>query len=218
MAKVKLSDYCKNNGISYVTGYRWFKEGKFPGKIEQTDTGTILVEENDLNNSEENHIMSMFLKKIIEFSKNNSTIEDFAAFILSNFSLKLKNTHKIKPKPEEIQKHFQKFLKSKEEKPKVNNMLLVEPDEFDKLITQSESDVLKEDQQADIDNEELSLNLLNMINDSSKDIFIPKSNINEANDERDKTVDVICNYFKPTQKEINYSESLEVGKIIIDNY
>lgn len=98
---VKLSDYCKNNGISYITGYRWFKENKLPVPAYQTESGTILVEDeaplaHDLQ--QHNDAISLFLKKTVEFSKNNSTIEDFAAYILSNFSIKINNTESSKQK------------------------------------------------------------------------------------------------------------------------
>ena len=42
---MKLSDYAKQVGVSYVTAYRWFKSGKVKGY--QADTGTIIVTEHD---------------------------------------------------------------------------------------------------------------------------------------------------------------------------
>lgn len=42
---MKLSDYAKQVGVSYVTAYRWFKSGKIKGY--QADTGTIIVTERD---------------------------------------------------------------------------------------------------------------------------------------------------------------------------
>jgi hypothetical protein len=64
--------------------------------------------------------MSLFLKKTVEFSKNNSTVEDFAAFIISNFQIRLNTTpdspkySRRKPEADEVQKHFQQFLPDKE--------------------------------------------------------------------------------------------------------
>ncbi|MEW6524854.1 MAG: IS607 family transposase [Bacillota bacterium] len=40
---MKLSEWAKQNGISYKTAWRWIKNGKFPVPYEQTATGTILV-------------------------------------------------------------------------------------------------------------------------------------------------------------------------------
>ena len=42
---MKLSTWAKNQGISYRTAWRWFKEGKFPVAVEQTPTGSIFVNE-----------------------------------------------------------------------------------------------------------------------------------------------------------------------------
>lgn len=41
---MKLSQWCKKQGISYITGFNWFHAGKIPN-ARQIDTGTILVDE-----------------------------------------------------------------------------------------------------------------------------------------------------------------------------
>jgi hypothetical protein len=147
---MKLADWAKKQGIAYLTAYRWFKDGKLPVKAYQSDSGTIIVEDNESSgqsmgnnlNSQNNDVFSLVLKKVVEYSKNNSTIEDFAAYILSNFSLKLNPIQesprysKNKPKPEDIQKYFQQFI-PKGEKPKPN-MFVTEPDNLDNLVNQDE--------------------------------------------------------------------------------
>lgn len=40
---MKLSDWAKQNGLSYRTAHRLFQSGKFPCRTEQLATGTILV-------------------------------------------------------------------------------------------------------------------------------------------------------------------------------
>lgn len=127
---MKLSNWAKKQGISYITAWRWFNEGKLPVKAYRSDSGTIIVQddtetsESVMGNSQSNDVMSMVLKKTVEFSKNSGTVEDFAAWMLSTFSLKLNSANerpsysKNKPKPEEVQKHFEQFLKPKGEKPK----------------------------------------------------------------------------------------------------
>lgn len=45
---MKLSIWAKRQGISYRTAWRWFKEGKLPVIAEQTQTGTILIKEEDV--------------------------------------------------------------------------------------------------------------------------------------------------------------------------
>jgi hypothetical protein len=147
---MKLKDWADKQGISYLTAWRWFKAGD-PRLADayQSDSGTIIVpDENDASSEHHmlgntsNDVMSTILKKTVELSKNNGTIEDFAAWVLSNFSLKPHVLYegpkytRNKPKSEEVQKHFQKFMKPKGEKPKMN-MFVAEPDAFDDLVAKS---------------------------------------------------------------------------------
>src|SRR5271166_4954883 len=117
---MKLKDWSDAQGVKYLTAYRWFKNGTFPGEAYQTKSGTIIVRDEEENNDNtKNDAISLFLKKTVEFSKNNSSVEDFAAFIISNFSLKLNTSDRpkysrSKPKSEEVQKHFQQFIPDKE--------------------------------------------------------------------------------------------------------
>jgi len=38
---MKLSDWARKQGISYITAWRWFKAGKLPVAARQLPTGTI---------------------------------------------------------------------------------------------------------------------------------------------------------------------------------
>jgi putative resolvase len=40
---MRLVDWAKEQGISYITAYRWWRDGKLPVPAEQTKTGMILV-------------------------------------------------------------------------------------------------------------------------------------------------------------------------------
>ena len=40
---MKLSEWAKQQGISYKTAWRWFNEGLLPVPAEQVATGTIIV-------------------------------------------------------------------------------------------------------------------------------------------------------------------------------
>jgi hypothetical protein len=124
MPKIKLKEWAGRNNLSYITANRHFHAGLIPNAT-QLNSGTILVEDDTLeqtmaNTTGTNDAMSTFLKKTVEFSKNNSTVEDFAAFVISNFQLKLNGQtdvprySKNKPKSEEVQKHFKQFLPDKE--------------------------------------------------------------------------------------------------------
>lgn len=148
---MKLKDWADKQGIAYITAYRWFKDGTLPVKAYQTESGTIIVQDESetsekpmaSNNQQSSDIMSLFLKKTVEYSKNNASVEDFAAYILSNFSLKLNSGpdapkySKVKPKAEDIQKHFQQFL-HKGEKPKPN-MFVAEGQTLDEIVAVSDS-------------------------------------------------------------------------------
>jgi len=41
---MKLSDWARQQRISYITAWRWFQAGKLPVPARQLPTGTILVE------------------------------------------------------------------------------------------------------------------------------------------------------------------------------
>jgi hypothetical protein len=124
MTKIKLKEWADRHNLSYLTANRHFHAGMIPGAV-QLDSGTILVEDESLEqsmatNPSHGDAMSLFLKKTVEFSKNNSTVEDFAAFIISNFQIRLNTTpdspkySRRKPEADEVQKHFQQFLPDKE--------------------------------------------------------------------------------------------------------
>lgn len=127
---MKLKDWAKKEGISYQTAYRWFKAGDLPVKAYQSESGTIIVQddngstpENVMNKAtvSSSDAMSVFLKKTVEYSKANSTIEDFAAYVIANFQLKINPAapdmslkySKNKPSQTDVNKHFQQFIQPK---------------------------------------------------------------------------------------------------------
>lgn len=150
---MKLSEWAKTQGISYLTAWRWFNDGKLPVEAYQSESGTIIVKDaSDTlespmpSNNQSNDSMSIFLKKTVEFSKNNASVEDFAAYILSNFDLKLNNVKepapkysKNKPKPEDVQKHFNQFLKSDGSLKPKPNMFLTDSNTLEQLGVNEEA-------------------------------------------------------------------------------
>lgn len=44
---MKLSEWARQQGINYLTAYRWFKSGKLPVAAYQTKSGTIIIETED---------------------------------------------------------------------------------------------------------------------------------------------------------------------------
>lgn len=150
---MKLKDWADKQGIAYLTAWRWFK-AKDPrlANAYQSDSGTIIVpDESDALEQpvgiaqSNNDVMSLVLKKTVECSKNNSSVEEFAAWILSNFNLKphgqadTPKYSRVKPKPEEVQNHFKQFLKPKGEKPKANMLLTADQEQLEDLLAQSDN-------------------------------------------------------------------------------
>lgn len=137
---MKLKEWAEKTGVAYLTAYRWFKAGKFPVSAYQTESGTIIVEDEGEQEmlsleSTPKDAMSLFLKKTIEYSTSNATVEDFAAWIISTFTLSLggpKTTTKRKPTSEDARKHFAQFI-PKKDKPKPQ-MIIARAKDLDNLI------------------------------------------------------------------------------------
>lgn len=154
---MKLKEWADKCGITYLTAYKWFKAGTLPVKAYQAQSGTIIIDNDDCDemfpqstniNPENQDVTTIILNKVIEFNNNGASIVDFASYILSNFSLKLKSSidsprySKNKPKSEDIQKHFQQFI-HKAEKPQLN-MFVTDESNLETLLTQDESQILQE--------------------------------------------------------------------------
>lgn len=73
---MKLSDYAKQVGVSYVTAYRWFKAGKIKGF--QADTGTIIVTEQD----EPSKPLKVAIYSRVSSSENKSNLDGQADRLL----------------------------------------------------------------------------------------------------------------------------------------
>jgi hypothetical protein len=220
---MKLKDWADRQGIAYLTAWRWFKAGDPRlANAYQSSSGTIIVpDETDFleqpmaGNNQATDVMSLFLKKTVEYSKNNSSIEDFAAYILSTFSLKINHGSespkysKNKPKSEDIQKHFQQFIKPKGEKPKAN-MFVAEPAALDELVAKADTltaqELVNEIKKC---GDEITPPQLSdpEISDLLKDINAPISNAslltNNAEGLVSRTVDL------STPQQINYTSSTD---------
>lgn len=142
---MKLKQWADKQGIKYLTAYRWFKAGTLPVSAYQTDSGTIIVEDdgaapetNMQDDRKKDTVVSQILKKTVEFSKANGSVEDFAAYILSNYKIEQFPQPEVpkprgpKPTAEMAQKHFKQFIKTPAKKPEAN-MFLMEQAALDKL-------------------------------------------------------------------------------------
>ncbi len=76
---MKLSEWCKKQGISYMTGFRWFHLGKI-SNARQMDTGTILIDEElkidtkvciycRVSNQSRKHELNYQIDRCLEFSR-----------------------------------------------------------------------------------------------------------------------------------------------------
>lgn len=113
---MKLGDWAKKENLSYMTCYRWFKEGKLPPTIKkayQTETGTIMVELNDdnINQPSETDPVSKLLNKAFEYTQEQKSIFDFTSYVVTNFYI----SEKEKQKPEKEKSNNLKIKQNKAE-------------------------------------------------------------------------------------------------------
>lgn len=151
---MKLKQWADKVGIKYLTAYRWFKDDKLPVKAYQTESGTIIVEDeevsemstsvNSSSGGDSADVMSLFLRKTVEFSKNDASVEDFAAWVISTFSLNFISSEtkpkysRFKPSSSQVIKEYGKFI-NKGEKPKAQMFIPNNPKDLDKLIDNDEN-------------------------------------------------------------------------------
>lgn len=150
---MKLSDWARKQGIAYLTAYRWFKDNKLPVKAYQTESGTIIVEDEevlemspsvDSSGIDSADVMSLFLRKTVEFSKNDASVEDFAAWVISTFSLNFFSSEtkpkysRLKPPASQVMERYSKMI-NKGEKPKAQMFIPNNPKDLDKLIDNDEN-------------------------------------------------------------------------------
>lgn len=73
---IKLSDWASKNGVNYQTAYRWFKAGKLPvSRYIQTETGTILVEDIVINETDEKKGLTKSLIDIYNSKYNSKNVK-----------------------------------------------------------------------------------------------------------------------------------------------
>lgn len=149
---MKLRDWADKQGITYLTAYRWFRDGKMPVNAYQTSSGTIIVEDGVETTEpvmqDEVQLGDMpvaqLIKKAVEISKAGGPVEDLATFVISNFKLEkhdapapARRSSKMKPTKEMTDSHFKKFLKADKQKP-VANMFLVNESDLASVVAASE--------------------------------------------------------------------------------
>jgi predicted site-specific integrase-resolvase len=71
---MKLSNWAKEKGISYLTAYRWFKLGRIKNAT-QFPSGTIIVENNNCSNVKENIVIYCRVSNLSRKKELNYQIE-----------------------------------------------------------------------------------------------------------------------------------------------
>lgn len=118
---IKLSEYAKNNSITYRTAWRWFKEGKIKD-AKMTPTGTILVKEDSI----EDNSYGVVLYARTSSSSNKELLERQAER-LKDYAIS--KGYKIKS----IIKEFGSGLN--DQRPKLSKIL--EENQYDKIIVEN---------------------------------------------------------------------------------
>ena len=94
---MKLGDWCKTQGITYKTGWNWFKAGKLPVNSYQTTTGTIIVDEKIITNDIKNIIKECVIYcRVSSHDKKydlERQVKRCTEFAISNGFI-IKHTHK----------------------------------------------------------------------------------------------------------------------------
>lgn len=70
---MKLSQWAKQNGICYLTAYKWFHQGKIPNAY-QMDTGTILV--NNTKDLSDNQQEKIFIYARVSSNNRKKDLEN----------------------------------------------------------------------------------------------------------------------------------------------
>lgn len=75
MKRIKLSQWARNNGVAWITAYRYFKAGKLSGV--QLDTGTILVDVAEKADAIPNN-KTVIYARVSNSSRRNTDLESQA--------------------------------------------------------------------------------------------------------------------------------------------
>jgi predicted site-specific integrase-resolvase len=68
MEKIKLSQWAKRHGVCYRTAYNYFKQGRFEGRCEVSDKGTIHIFEEKATEKLED-LVNAFVAAVKNLSK-----------------------------------------------------------------------------------------------------------------------------------------------------
>ena len=154
---MKLIDYARKQGISYITTYRWFKDGKMPDNViaTQNPSGMITVEEIEPNYIkspnvidkliiEAAEVMSISSGETISDMLKNEEIRDITMILYDRIKAQYVDTIKEKEPSNEIEELRKEILALKEliiNKPTYHGVIVPIEEKIGALL--SENDPLK---------------------------------------------------------------------------
>jgi|SRR5574344_530123 predicted site-specific integrase-resolvase len=90
MRYIKLSQWAKNNGVSYRTAWNYYKKGELAGK--QLQTGTVLIEEDDNKPQGECRVV---VYARVSSSENKSNLDNQASRLVEYCNCKGYRVHAV---------------------------------------------------------------------------------------------------------------------------
>ncbi|MCZ2224492.1 MAG: hypothetical protein LC122_12785 [Chitinophagales bacterium] len=113
---MKLSEWAKQNNMSYATCYRWYREGKLPVKTYKSSSGAIFVEDEvkafgDKEQFNDDYMINL-LTTVTQFTLQNKSIIEFFVYLLKNFKLVPKNLNPTNMNFVNSKDHFKKIVDS----------------------------------------------------------------------------------------------------------
>jgi predicted site-specific integrase-resolvase len=119
---MKLSHWAKQQGISYLTAFRWFHSGKLPIKSQQMASGSILVyPESENNNIEERVFVYCRVSNQSRKEELKYQIKRCEDFCIANGWAITKTYHEIASGMNDNRKEFWKLIESNPTKIIVEN-------------------------------------------------------------------------------------------------
>jgi len=91
---IKLSDWCKQRGISYRTGHRWFHSNKIEGAY-QTSSGTILVPCDEVSEKHDISEYNVVYARVSSNEQSKTNLEYQAERVSKYINANGKVVHKV---------------------------------------------------------------------------------------------------------------------------
>ena len=118
---MKLSDWAKKQGISYMTAYRWFKANKLPVQAYQAQSSTIIVTETTPKTTTEKVVVYCRVSNQSRKAELQYQIKRCEDFCIANGWVITKTYHEVASGMNDARKQFWKMLDSNPTKIVIEN-------------------------------------------------------------------------------------------------